>query len=170
MRRCAENSSRQGIQSIRFPDEAKQALYWEDLLTFRHHGGLAGHAEMSGKTLFLKSNTGPSGHGAPVAAGEAMALKLAGASDVRVFAIDGEGGLTTGVTHETQNSAWGLGLDNLYYLVDWNDYGIDNHASKFRGLRNTGRVVRCPWVAGIWDGTRHGMANSDQNDARDDLD
>jgi transketolase len=25
------------------------------------------------------------------------------------------------------NSAWGLGLDNLYYLLDWNDYGIDDH-------------------------------------------
>jgi hypothetical protein len=25
------------------------------------------------------------------------------------------------------NSAWGLGLDNLYYVVDWNDYGIDEH-------------------------------------------
>jgi len=23
------------------------------------------------------------------------------------------------------NSAYGLALDNLYYLVDWNDYGID---------------------------------------------
>jgi transketolase len=25
------------------------------------------------------------------------------------------------------NSAWGLGLDNLCYVVDWNDYGIDPH-------------------------------------------
>jgi transketolase len=25
------------------------------------------------------------------------------------------------------NSAWGLALDNLYYLLDWNDYGIDDH-------------------------------------------
>ncbi len=42
--------------------------------------------------------------------------------------MEGDGGLTTGVTHETMNSAWGLGLDNLVYLVDWNDYGIDNQA------------------------------------------
>ncbi len=26
------------------------------------------------------------------------------------------------------NSAWGLALDNLYHLIDWNDYGIDDHA------------------------------------------
>lgn len=117
-----------GDTKYQITGEPEKAVYWEDLLTLRHHGGLPGHAEMAGKTMFLKSNTGPSGHGSPAAAGEAMALKLAGAGDVRVFAIEGEGGLTTGVTHEVQNSAWGLGLDNLYYLVDWNDYGIDNHA------------------------------------------
>ena len=34
---------------------------------------------MEGRTLFLKFHTGPSGHGMPPAAGEALALKLAGA-------------------------------------------------------------------------------------------
>ena len=104
-----------------------RALYWEDLLNFRRRGGLSGHAEMEGKTLFLKFNTGPSGHGNPAAAGEAVALKRAGADGVKVFAIEGEAGLTPGVVHETMNSAWGLGLDNLYMLVDWNDFGIDPH-------------------------------------------
>jgi transketolase len=80
---------------------------------------------MEGKTLFVKANTGPSGHGSPPAAGMAMALKRAGATGVRVFAMEGEGGLTTGAAHETKNSAWGLGLDNLVYCVDWNDFGID---------------------------------------------
>ena len=83
---------------------------------------------MEGKTLFLKFNTGPSGHGAPAAAGEAMALKRAGAEGVKVFAVDGEGGLTPGAWHETKNSAWGLGLDNLYGLIDWNNFGIDESA------------------------------------------
>jgi transketolase len=102
-------------------------LVWQDLLGFRHRDGLSGHAEMEGKTLFLKFNTGPSGHGSPAAAGEALALKRAGAGEVKVFVLEGEGGLTPGVTHETMNSAWGLALDNLYYLVDWNDFGIDEH-------------------------------------------
>jgi len=110
----------------RIAGEPEKALYWEDLLTLRHNGGLPGHAEMAGKTSFFKANTGPSGHGSPVAAGEAFALKYAGAEDVRVFAVEGEGGLTAGVIHETMNSAWGLGLHNLYYLIDWNDYGIDD--------------------------------------------
>ena len=116
-----------GDKIYRIAGEPERALYWEDLLTLRHNGGLPGHAEMAGKTLFLKFNTGPSGHGSPVAAGEAMALKLAGADDIRVFAVEGEGGATAGAIHETQNSAYGLGLNNLYFLIDWNDYGIDNH-------------------------------------------
>ena len=101
-------------------------LVWEDLLTLRQNGGLPGHAEMEGKTLFFKANTGPSGHGSPFAAGAALALKFSGASNVKVFAFEGEGGFTTGASHETINSAWGLGLGNLVYFLDWNDFGIDN--------------------------------------------
>ena len=78
------------------PGGAERALLWEDLLGFRRRGGLSGHAEMEGKTLFLKFNTGPSGHGGPAAAGEALALKRAGAAGVKVFAFEGEGGLTPG--------------------------------------------------------------------------
>ena len=116
-----------GDERYSIPHPEKRALYWEDLLAFRRRGGLSGHAEMEGKTLFLKFNTGPSGHGSPAAAGEALALKRSGAGDVRVFIFEGEGGLTPGSTHETLNSAWGLGLYNLYYVVDWNDFGIDDH-------------------------------------------
>ncbi len=104
----------------------ERQLVWEDLLGFRRRGGLAGHAEMEGKTLFFKANTGPSGHGAPAAAGVAMALKRAGLEEVQVFAYEGEGGHTAGAHHETKNSAWGLGLSNLNYLLDWNDFGIDS--------------------------------------------
>ncbi len=116
---------RTGEARYRIPGAPERALFWEDLLRFRRNGGLPGHAEMEGKTLFVKANTGPSGHGSPPAAGIAMALKRAGATGVRVFAFEGEGGLTAGAAHETRNSAWGLGLDNLVYCVDWNDFGID---------------------------------------------
>ena len=114
-----------GDEKYRLPP-ADRVLSWPDLLTLRNKGGLPGHAEMAGKTNLFKANTGPSGHGMPVAVGEALALKYAGAEDVRVFAVEGEGGLTPGVTHESLNSAYGLGLGNLHFLVDWNDYGIDN--------------------------------------------
>ncbi len=90
-----------------FVHSDSKILYYEDLAGFRRRGGLSGHAEMGGKTHFLKFNTGPTG--------------------VRVFMIEGEGGLTDGATHETANSAWGMALDNLHFLVDWNNYGIDDH-------------------------------------------
>jgi transketolase len=108
-----------------FPDDGKWALTWESLLDLRHRGGLPGHPEMAGRSLFVKFNTGPSGHGMPAAAGEALALKLAGAEGVKVFVVEGEGGLTAGASHETKNTAWGLGLSNLVFLIDWNDFGID---------------------------------------------
>jgi transketolase len=114
-----------GGEQFRFPADGRFALTWESLLGLRRHGGLPGHAEMVGKTLFFKYNTGPSGHGMAPAAGEALALKMAGAEQVKVFAFEGEGGLTPGGAHETKNTAWGLGLSNLVFLIDWNDYGID---------------------------------------------
>jgi len=107
----------------------ERTLTWEDLLDFRNVGGLPGHVEMAEKNLFCKFNTGPSGHGAPPAAGEAVALKRAGAGEVKVFGIEGEGGHTAGCWHETKNSAYGLGLDNLNMILDWNDFGIDSHAT-----------------------------------------
>ena len=99
-------------------------LSYEDLLNLRKKDGLPGHAEMEGKSLFFKFNTGPSGHGAAPAAGQAFALKYSGANNTRVFALEGEGGLTAGVTHEARISSYGLGLGNLIYILDWNDYGI----------------------------------------------
>ena len=107
------------------PGGDERQLVWQDLLWLRHNQHLPGHAEMEGKTLFFKFNTGPSGHGMPAAVGEALALKHAGASEVKVFAVEGEGGHTAGAHHESKNSAWGLGLDNLTVLFDWNDHGID---------------------------------------------
>jgi len=110
------------------PGAPERQLTWENLLDFRNRGGLPGHVEMAGNNLFVKFNTGPSGHGGPVMCGEAIALKRAGADGVKVFGIEGEGGLTAGCWHEMKNTGYGLGLDNMYLLVDWNDYGIDDQA------------------------------------------
>jgi transketolase len=141
-----------------FPDDGRWALTWEDLLLLRRRGGLPGHAEMEGKTLFLKWNTGPSGHGSPPSAGEAVALKLAGCEEVKVFVVEGEGGLTPGASHETRNSAWGLGLNNLVYLVDWNDYGIDDPAisSVVPGTPQSWFEAYHWRVAGTMDGSEWG--------------
>ena len=128
LNQIAKERALAGEGRFAFPDGGRWALTYGDLVNLRRRGGLPGHAEMEGKTLFLKFNTGPSGHGMPPAAGEALALKLAGAGDVKVFVLEGEGGLTPGASHETKNSAWGLGLSNLVFLIDWNDFGIDDNA------------------------------------------
>jgi transketolase len=136
------------------PNAGERQLTWEDLLWLRHNGHLPGHAEMEGKTLFFKFNTGPSGHGMPAAVGEAMALKHAGASEVKVFAVEGEGGHTAGAHHECKNSAFGLGLDNLIVLFDWNDHGIDFFANS-TVVHGTPREWYEPYgwrVAGAEDG------------------
>ena len=122
--RIKYNQTNDNCYLVKGGDE--RMLIWEDLLTLRRSGGLPGHAEMAGKTLFLKFNTGPSGHGSPPAVGEALAHKLAGTEEVKVFAFEGEGGLTTGASYEARQSAYGLGLGNLIYFVDWNDHGIDS--------------------------------------------
>jgi transketolase len=119
--------AKSGDARFRIAEEAERALYAEHLTGFRRKGGLSGHPEMQGRSMFVKANTGASGHGSPVAAGLALALKRAGAGTVKVFILEGEGGLTPGATHETMNSAWGMALENLYFLVDWNDFGIDEH-------------------------------------------
>lgn len=109
------------------PKDPNSTLYPKDLLTFRRRGGLPGHAEMGGKTLILKFNTGPSGHGITASVGEAFILKRMGLNEVKVVVFEGDAGLTPGAAHETMNSSWALGLDNLYFLIDWNNFGIDDH-------------------------------------------
>ena len=146
---------RDGDSRFAFPDDGRWALTWEWLLRLRRHGGLPGHAEMEGRTLFLKFNTGPSGHGMPPAAGEALALKLAGAGEVKVFVFEGEGGLTPGSAHEVKTMAWGLGLDNLVFMLDWNDYGIDPRpASSFVPGTPVDWFAPYGWRV---NGTEHGM-------------
>lgn len=145
---------RTGDDRYLVPDADNRQLVWQDLLHLRHNGELPGHAEMEGKTLFFKFNTGPSGHGAPAALGEAVALKHVG-SDAKVFACEGEGGHTAGAHHEVKNSAFGLGLDNLVYLLDWNDHGIDNFANS-SVMAGTPKEWFEPYgwrVAGAEDGT-----------------
>ncbi len=145
---------------------------WRDLMELRNRHGLPGHAEFAGKTLFFKANTGPSGHGFPPAVGMAFALKRAGAGHVRVFAVEGEGGATAGAAHESANSAWGLGLDNLTLLLDWNDFGIDPrpHSSVVFGTPQDWFGGHGWRVYGAEDGTDYAQLSSALGQALDDPD
>ena len=84
----------------------------------------------------------------PPAAGEALALKLAGADEVKVFVVEGEGGLTPGASHETRTPPGASGLDNLVFLVDWNDFGIDDRPAVVRRLRHARGLVRSRTAGG----------------------
>lgn len=67
----------------------------------------------------VEANTGPLGHGLPIASGMALAAQLRGA-DYRVVAILGDGELQEGSNWEAFMSASHYGLSNLYAVVDRN--------------------------------------------------
>jgi transketolase len=71
------------------------------------------------KVAGVETNTGPLGHGLPVAAGAAMAAKMDGA-DWRTFVITGDGELQEGSNWEAAMFAAHNQLDNLALIIDRN--------------------------------------------------
>jgi transketolase len=67
----------------------------------------------------IETNTGPLGHGLPVAVGAALAGKLDGAA-FRTFVITGDGELQEGSNWEAAMAAAHYGLDHLTVVVDRN--------------------------------------------------
>ena len=67
----------------------------------------------------VETNTGPLGHGLPVAVGQAIAAKLTG-TGARIFAVMGDGEMQEGSNWEALMSASHYGLDNLTAIVDRN--------------------------------------------------
>ncbi len=91
----------------------------ETLATFAQPlSKLNGHPDRN-KVPGVETNTGPLGHGVPVAVGAALAAKLQDAS-WRVFALTGDGELQEGSNWEAAMSAAHYKLDNLTVIVDRN--------------------------------------------------
>jgi transketolase len=67
----------------------------------------------------VETNTGPLGHGLPVAVGMAKAAKMSGA-DWRVYVLAGDGELQEGSNWEAAMAAAQFRLDNLVLVVDHN--------------------------------------------------
>jgi transketolase len=67
----------------------------------------------------VEANTGPLGHGLPIAVGMALGARLAGAS-WRTFALVGDGELQEGSNWEAAMAAAHFGLDRLTVIVDRN--------------------------------------------------
>jgi transketolase len=79
---------------------------------------LNGHPDRN-KVPGVETNTGPLGHGLPVAVGAALSAKLQGAS-WRTFVLTGDGELQEGSMWEASMAAAHYGLDNLTVIVDRN--------------------------------------------------
>jgi len=91
----------------------------EELDTFAQPlSKLNGHPDRN-KVTGVETNTGPLGHGLPVAVGAALAAKLQDAA-WRVFALTGDGELQEGSNWEAAMSAAHYKLDNLTVIVDRN--------------------------------------------------
>jgi transketolase len=92
---------------------------WEELATFmRPMSRLNGHPNRT--TLpGVEANTGPLGHGFPIAVGAALAAKMDHAA-WRTFVLTGDGELQEGSNWEAIMAAAHYGLDNLVAIVDRN--------------------------------------------------
>ena len=81
-------------------------------------GRLNGHPNRT-ETPGVETNTGPLGHGLPVAVGAALAAKMRG-EFWRTFVLVGDGELQEGSNWEAAMAAAHFGLDNLTVIVDRN--------------------------------------------------
>lgn len=98
----------------------------DELSTFlKPYSALNGHPNRV-KVPGVETNTGPLGHGLPVAVGMAIAAKLSN-TPWRVFVLCGDGELQEGSNWEAAMSAAQFKLDNLVLIVDHN--GLQQGAS-----------------------------------------
>ena len=79
---------------------------------------LNGHPDRN-KLPGIEANTGPLGHGLPIAVGCALAARMRG-EDWRTFVLTGDGELQEGSNWEAALTAQQYGLDNLVVIVDRN--------------------------------------------------
>jgi transketolase len=79
---------------------------------------LNGHPDRN-KLPGVEANTGPLGHGLPIAVGAALAARMRQES-WRVFVLTGDGELQEGSNWEAAMTAHHYGLDNLTLIVDRN--------------------------------------------------
>jgi transketolase len=80
----------------------------------------------------VEANTGPLGHGLPIAVGAALAAKMDGVA-WRTFVLTGDGELQEGSNWEAIMAAAHFGLDNLCVIVDRN--GIQQGATTESTIR-----------------------------------
>ena len=91
----------------------------DEVATFlKPHSRLNGHPNCT-KVPGVETNTGPLGHGLPVAVGMAKAAQMSGAS-WRTFVLTGDGEMQEGSNWEAAMAASQFKLDNLTLIIDHN--------------------------------------------------
>jgi transketolase len=116
---------------------------------FMAHGGrLGSHPD---RTLVpgVEASTGSLGHGLPIAAGVALALRAKRLAEPRVFVLCGDAELNEGSNWEAILLAPHQGLGNLTLLV------IDNHSSSPDMSPWQARLGGFGWDARVVDGHDH---------------
>ena len=91
----------------------------EQLDTFVQPGSMLNGHPARTKVRGVEANTGPLGHGLPIAVGDALAAKIDG-SPRRVFVLTGDGELQEGSNWEALMFAAQFRLDNLCAVADRN--------------------------------------------------
>jgi len=111
---------------------------------------LNGHPDRN-KVPGVEANTGPLGHGLPIAVGCALSARMRGET-WRTFVLTGDGELQEGSNWEAAMSAHQYGLDNLTVIVDRN------------GLQQgdfTENTVRLNPLAAKWEAFGFGVVETD---------
>lgn len=136
---------------------ASAGFFAPDLLEeyMRPLSPLNGHPD-SKKVPGVEANTGPLGHGLPVAVGMAIAAALDG-SNRRTFCLIGDGELQEGSNWEALMAAGHRGLDRLTVIVDRNRLQQGAPTEETSGLEPMADKARAfRWGVAEVDGHDHG--------------
>ena len=115
---------------------------------------LNGHPDRK-KVPGVEANTGPLGHGLPIAVGIAIAGKMDG-SNRRTLCLVGDGELQEGSNWEAMMAAGHRGLDKLTVIVDRNGYQQGAPTEETSRLEPIAEKVRAfGWAAAEVDGHDH---------------
>jgi transketolase len=135
------------ITPVRYAAMARAGYFpLKELLTLRKLGSrLQGHPERT-KLPGLETTSGPLGSGLSQAAGMALALKLDGDTQRRVFCLMGDGELNEGNIWEAAMLIPKYCLNNLTALVDRNNIQIDGPTEVVMPLED----LSAKWQAFGW--------------------
>jgi len=120
---------------------------WLD--AFMTHGGRLGSHPDRSQVPGVEASTGSLGHGLPIAAGVAMALRAKGLTEPRVFVLCGDAELNEGSNWEAILLAPQQHLGNLTLVV------VDNHSSSPDMSPWRARLGGFGWDTDVVDGHDH---------------